>query len=178
MGGRFMKIILYVAGVLLLLACRTPARITERIDETVQRQVVDRTAYEEKFRKSVDRVIKESVDELKNSISELTLEYNRTNYSPPDSTGKQYPIQVETGKVNKKTQEDSQSRSRRDEQYKAVSSRMTQILQRMDTIENRIMQAESEYKEKLSWYQSALIFLGGIFLIYIVLTVYIKLKKP
>lgn len=173
-----MKAAAYLLSLFLLMACRTPAKLEEKISETAQRHETDRTAYQDELRQSLERTVKESVEEWKKSFMELNMEYSRTNYSPPDSAGKQYPMQVETGKVNKKTEEDAQSNRQREGQEKAVLSYMSQLVRRIDTVEERYVQAEREYKEKLTWYQSALIFLGGVFLVYILVTVYIRLKKP
>lgn len=173
-----MRIIVYILTIMLLFSCRTPSKVEERTNITEQRQSTDWSAYEDGFQTSIDKAVKESVEEMKKRISELNLEYNRTKYSPPDSTGRQYPTQVETGKLNNKAEESSQRNQQTEEQYKVVSASLTRIFQRVDSIEQRYVQTELEYKEKLSWYQSALIFLGCLFYVYIIMTVYIKLKKP
>lgn len=52
---------------------------------------------------------------------------------------------------------------------------------RVDTVfQDRVQVVREAYpvEKKLTWYQSALIYLGGLFVVYIILTIYIKLKKP
>ncbi len=173
-----MKILLYVSGILLLLACRTPVNMTERADGTVWRQGTERADYGKDFQENVDRVVRERVNELRKNLSELDVEYNRTSYSMPDSMGKQYPTQVETGKLSRKTEEDSQRLRQKDELYEALTSEVEQFSLLVDSIEDRVTKVVTQHKEKPTWYQSALIFLGGLFLVYIIVTLYIKMKRP
>lgn len=52
---------------------------------------------------------------------------------------------------------------------------------RTDTLfRDRVKTVREAYsvEKKLTWYQSALIFLGGLFLVYIIVTFYIKMKRP
>ena len=52
---------------------------------------------------------------------------------------------------------------------------------RTDTLfRDRVKMVREAYpvEKKLTWYQSALIFLGGLFLVYIIVTLYIKMKRP
>ena len=53
---------------------------------------------------------------------------------------------------------------------------------RTDTLfRDRVKTVREAYpvEKKLTWYhQSALIFLGGLFLVYIIVTLYIKMKRP
>lgn len=173
-----MRILLCMLFVIMLSACSTPKNIQERSDTTEQWETTERNVYEKELQASIGRAVRESMEELKKRISDFNMEYSRTSYSPPDSAGKQYPTQVETGKLNNKTEESSQSNRQTEEQYQAIVSHLSQFSRIIDSMENKSARAELEYKEKLSLYQSALVFLGGLFLVYIIVTVYIKLKKP
>lgn len=159
-------------------SCHTPKRMAEKTDIAVTKDSNAATDTGSDLQLDINKEIKQIVDVIDRKISELNWEYTRTDYSPPDSTGKQHPTHTETGKLNKKTDEDSRRNEQTETQYKVIASYLTAMSQRIESMENRQEHIEAEYKEKLSWYQSALIFLGGLFLVYIILTIYIKLKKP
>lgn len=159
-------------------SCRTPKHLAEKTDITVSKDSNAATEAEADLQLSIDKTMKQTVDEISRKLSELNWEYTRTDYSPPDSVGKQHPTHTETGKLNNRTEEDSRRNEQTETQYKVIASYLTTISQRVESLEKRQEHIEAEYKEKLSWYQSALIFLGGLFLVYIAVTVYIKLKKP
>lgn len=177
-----MKQIFYFLIIILLTSaiwsCRSPKQMTQKTDIAVKKDSNVTTDSGEDLQLSIDKGMKKIVDVIDRKISELNWEYTRTYYSPPDSTGKQHPMHTETGKLNKKTDEDSRRNEQTETQYKVIASYLITMSQRLESMENRQEHIETEYKEKLSWYQSALIFLGGLFLVYIILTIYIKLKKP
>lgn len=159
-------------------SCRSPKQMAEKTDVTVSKDSNATTEAEADLQLSIDKTMKQTVDEISRKLSELNWEYTRTDYSPPDSTGKQHPTHTETGKLKNRTEEDSRRNEQTETQYKVIASYLITMSQRIESMENRREHIEAEYKEKLSWYQSALIFLGGLFLVYIAVTVYIKLKKP
>lgn len=152
--------------------------MTQETDVTVRKDSNVTTDAGTDLQLDINKEIKQIVDVIDRKISELNWEYTRTDYSPPDSTGKQHPTHTETGKLNKKTDEDSRRNEQTETQYKIIASYLTTMSQRIESMEDRQEHVEAEYKEKLTWYQSALIFLGGLFLVYIVMTIYIKLKRP
>lgn len=152
--------------------------MTQKTDVTVRKDSDVTTDANTERQLDINKEIKQIVDIIDRKISELNWEYTRTDYSPPDNTGKQYLTHTETGKLNKKTDEDSRRNEQTETQYKLIASYLTTMSQRIESMENRQKHVEAEYKEKLTWYQSALIFLGGLFLVYVVITIYIKLKRP
>lgn len=177
-----MKPLFYFLIIILLTSaicsCRSPKQMTQETDVTVRKDSNVTTNASSEHQLDINKEIKQIVDVIDRKISELNWEYTRTDYSPPDSTGKQHPTHTETGKLNKKTDEDSRRNEQTETQYKIIASYLTTMSQRIESMENRQEHAEAEYKEKLTWYQSALIFLGGLFLVYILMTIYIKLKQP
>lgn len=177
-----MKRLFYFLTIILLTSaiwsCRSPKRMTQQTDVTVRKDSNVTTDAGSERQLDINKEIKQIVDVIDRKISEMNWEYTRTDYSPPDSTGKQHPTHTETGKLNKKTDEDSRRNEQTETQYKIIASYLTTMSQRIESMENRQEHLEAEYKEKLTWYQSALIFLGGLFLVYIVMTIYIKLKRP
>lgn len=181
MGGRTMIREIYFLFILLVLtvcSCRSPRQVTEKTDITVKKDSNTTTNSDSNLQLNIDKTMNQAIDVIIRKMSELNWEYNRTDYSPPDSTGKQHPTHVETGKLNSKTEENSQYNEQIEAQYKVVATYLMNMSQRIESMENRQEHIESEYKEKLTWYQSALIFLGGLFLVYIIMTIYIRLKKP
>lgn len=181
MGGRIMIREIYFLFILLALAvcsCRSPKQIKEKTDIAIRKDSNATTNSSLDLQLNIDKTMKQAVDVIIQKVSELNWEYSRTDYSPPDSSGKQHPTHTETGKVNNKTEENSQYDEQVETQYKVVTTYLMNMSQRIESMENRQEHIESEYKEKLTWYQSALIFLGGLFLVYIIVTIYIRLKKP
>ena len=159
-------------------SCRSPKQMAEKTDITVSKESNAATEAESDWQLNIDKTMKQTVNEISRKLSELNREYTRTDYSPPDSVGKQHPTHMETGKLKNRTEEDSRRNEQTETQYKVIASCLITMSQRIESMENRQEHIEAEYKEKLSWYQSALIFLGGLLLVYIAMTVYIKLKKP
>ena len=109
-------------------------------------------------------------------LEEVTASWERTEYSPPDSTGKQYPTSVTTGSVNSSTQEERKDTSQTNTKIESLYAEITNIQRRMQQIEQEVSTVKAERKETLSWWQSALMFLGGIgFLIIILRLIWRKL---
>lgn len=175
---KFIGLLLIILLTSAICSCRSPKQMTQKTDITVKTDSSATTNSGSDFQLSVDKAMKKTVDEISRKLSELNWEYSRTDYSPPDSAGRQYQTQVETGKLNNRTEENVQHNEQTETQYKVIASYLITMSQRIESVENRQEHVEAEYKEKLTWYQSALIFLGGLFLVYITTTVYIKLKKP
>lgn len=177
-----MKQLFYLLIILLLAptigACRSPRQMTEKTDIIVRKDSSAATSSGSDLHLDIDKTMNQVVDVISRKLSELNWEYSRTDYSPPDSTGKQHPTHTETGKLNKKTEEDTHRNEQTETQYKMIASYLVTISHRVESMENRQEHIEAEYKEKLSWYQSALIFLGGLFLVYIIMKIHIRLKKP
>lgn len=119
----------------------------------------------ESLRLDVNKQTKVTTDKL----SDLKIENTTVYLSPPDSTGKQYPVKESTTTASKQEQE-------RTEVYETLSITLQQFSNRLDTISNK-MNALMNQKEKvieLSWWDlhKDKVYVGIIVLIIIVLIVH------
>lgn len=168
--------LLLVALALMLTACKSQPPI--KLDATTDKQTDTKT--DTQMSDSIYQQTQQMIQELSSSwwkkFEEITASWERTEYSPPDSTGKQYPTSVTTGSVNSSTQEEKRDTSQNDTKIETMSAEITHINSRMDRIEQEVSTVKAERKETLSWWQSALMFLGGIgFLIIILRLIWRKL---
>ena len=161
--------LLLVALALMLTACKSQPPM--KLDATTDKQTDTKT--DTQVSDSSYQHTKEMIKELSSSwwqkLEEITASWERTEYSPPDSTGKQYPTSVTTGSVNSSTQEERRDTSQNDTKIETMSAEITHINSRMDRIEQEVSLVKAERKETLSWWQSALLFLGGIGFLIIIL---------
>lgn len=123
----------------------------------------------ELLRLDVNKQTKITTDKL----SDLKIENTTIYLSPPDSTGKQYPVKESTTTASKQEQE-------RIEVYETLSITLQQFSNRLDTISNKVnvLLNQKETVVELSWWDlhKDKVYIGIIFLIIIGGIVFI-LKK-
>lgn len=168
--------LLLVALALMLTACKSQPPIKMDAVTDTQTDTKTDTQVSDSSYQHTQEMIKELSSSWWQKLEEITASWERTEYSPPDSTGKQYPTSVTTGSVNSSTQEEKRDTSQNDTKIETMSAEITHINSRMDRIEQEVSTVKAERKETLSWWQSALMFLGGIgFLIIILRLIWRKL---
>lgn len=168
--------LLLVALALMLTACKSQPPM--KLDATTDKQTDTKTDTQvsDSSYQHTQEMIKELSSSWWQKLEEVTASWERTEYSPPDSTGKQYPTSITTGSLNSSTQEERRDTSQTDTKIETMSSEITHINNRMDRIEQEVSTVKAERKETLSWWQSALMYLGGKgFLIIIVILIWRKL---
>lgn len=157
--------LLLVALALMLTACKSQPPI--KLDATTDKQADTKT--DTKVSDSSYQHTQEMIQELSSSwwqkLEEVTASWERTEYSPPDSTGKQYPTSVTTGSVNSSTQEERKDTSQTDIKIETMSSEITHINSRMDRIEQEVSTVKAERKESKPWYTTAIIWAGAILIL-------------
>lgn len=168
--------LLLVALALMLTACKSQPPV--KLDATTDTQTDTKT--DTQVSDSIYQQTQQMIQELSSSwwkkLEEITASWERTEYSPPDSTGKQYPTSITTGTANSSAQEEKRDTSQNNTKIETMSAEITHINSRMDRIEQEVSTVKAERKETLSWWQSALMYLGGIgFLIIIVRLIWRKL---
>lgn len=168
--------LLLVALALMLTACKSQPPM--KMDANTDKQTDTKT--DTQVSDSVYQKTQQMIQELSSSwwkkLEEITANWERTEYSPPDSTGKQYPTSVTTGSVNSSSQEEKRDTSQKDTKIETMYAEITNIQSRMQQIEQEVSTVKAERKETLSWWQSDLMYLGGIgFLIIIVRLIWRKL---
>lgn len=97
----------------------------------------------ESLRLDVNKQTKITTDKL----SDLKIENKTVYLSPPDSTGKQYPVKESTTTASKQEQE-------RTEVYETLSITLQQFSNRLDTINNKmnVLMNQKEKVIELSWW--------------------------
>lgn len=168
--------LLLVALALMLTSCKSQPPM--KLDATTDKQTDTKTDTQvsDSSYQHTQEIIKELSSSWWQKLEEVTASWERTEYSPPDSTGKQYPTSVTTGSVNSSTQEERRDTSQKDTKIESLYAEITNIQRRMQQIEEEVSTVKAERKETLSLWQSALLFLGGMgFLIIILRLIWRKL---
>lgn len=169
--------LLLVALALMLTACKSQPPM--KLDTTTDRQTDTKTDTQvsDSSYQHTQEMIKELSSSWWQKLEEVTASWERTEYSQPDSTGKQYPTSVTTGKATSSSQEEKRDTSQNNTKIETMYAEITNIQSRMQQIEQEVSTVKAERKETLSWWQSALLYLGGIgFLIIIVRLIWRKLQ--
>lgn len=96
-----------------------------------------------------EQIILTEIDKLRKELNNITVNWQKDSYSPPDSTGNQYILSSEKAVINNTT-ESSESSMTRSEEY------IISIYNRLDSLESVIRHnmtsvTETESKEKPPW---------------------------
>lgn len=138
---------------------------------------------------SINKQETETSTELKNEISSvledvvsavdevIDVVINHVTYSPPDSTGKQHIIDKTTTTINKQSNKSEQKNTTKKDSIAAtINTNKNAVTDRLTTTQANSHE-QTERKAAISWWQAALIFLGGATVIYIGYKIY-KKKLP
>ncbi len=157
--------LLLVVLALMLTACKSQPPI--RLDATTDKQTDTKTDTQvsDSSYQHTQEMIKELSSSWWQKLEEITASWERTEYSPPDSTGKQYPTSVTTGSLNSSTQEDRMDTSQTDTKIETMSAEITHINSRMDRIEQEVSTVKAERKESKPWYTTEIIWAGAILIL-------------
>lgn len=107
----------------------------------------------------------------------LNTQWNRTTYSPPDSTGKQYIQSEESMKSEGSGESHQKDTVFVDFKYDAIRQEFTLLSHKIDELRSIINRFEIDKKARITWYQAVLQFLGVCAIIYIVYRVFVR-KSP
>nr|DAY26382.1 MAG TPA: Prokaryotic membrane lipoprotein lipid attachment site [Caudoviricetes sp.] len=154
------KLLIFLFLIPLLVACAVPKETSFKED------LSEKTKQDEQWKndeqKNLELHMQQAVKEFQDKMSEMQMSWNRTNYSPPDSTGKQYPTAVETGTMNNKTNEMAGKAQDTNVQYNLIEEKILSLERKIDTF----MQQNRNIDEKTEppWWQKALMALGIVFI--------------
>lgn len=154
------KLLIFLFLLPLLVACAVPKETSFKED------LSEKTKQDEQWKndeqKNLELHMQQAVKEFQDKMSEMQMSWNRTNYSPPDSTGKQYPTAVETGTMNNKTNEMAGKAQDTNVQYNLIEEKILSLERKIDTF----MQQNRNIDEKTEppWWQKALMALGIVFI--------------
>lgn len=176
------RMILVCIGCLLtalvaMCGCKTSAPELTQSDQsetlTKQEQMEMYAALQDRVNASIQKVSSSWSEQLWN----LNAQWNRTVYSPPDSTGKQY-IQSEERMDSQGTGKNQQKDTVFvDFKYDAIRQEFLRINTQIDELRSLMKHIAAEKKTKITWFQAALQFLGVCGIIYTIYRVFIR-KSP
>lgn len=143
------------------------------------------TESHEDIRETGKSTVEEDIKELSSTVQEivrkamekLEIKTEKTTYTPPDSTGKQYVKDKTTTTINKDTRQEEESRTETSGTLNATITRNDSTDTDMTLQSTANIHQEAERKSAIAWWQAALMFLGGVTLIYIGIKIY-KKKQP
>ena len=147
----------------------------------MQKQVVsqdtqaERTAAQTdslRLRLDIDKIVRESINELMSMEFQQNIEIERTMWSPPDSTGAQHVVQEEKVKsvtVVKETK-------------KSEAETLVETAEKIDSVsvsagvEELVVETVTDIEEKdgLPWWQQTLMYIGAAVLIFISIKIALK----
>lgn len=156
----------------LLIACAVPKETSFKEDVSEKIEQDEQWSYGQL--RNLELQMQQSAKEFQDKISEMQISWNRTNYSPPDSTGKQYPTTVETGTMNNKTNETAGKAQETNIQYNLIEEKILSLERKIDTFiqQNRNI----EEKTEPPWWQKVLITLGIVFITWMGVKLYRVIK--
>ena len=129
------------------------------------------------LQENVNATIRQASSSWSEQLWNLSSQWNRTVYSPPDSIGRQY--------IQSEERMDSQSSGKKqqkdtlfvDFKYDAIRQEFLQINAQIDELRSLMKTIHAEKKSKITWFQAALEFLGVCAIIYTIYRVFIR-KSP
>ena len=157
--------------------CRTSAPETTQSDQkdvlSRQKQMQLLASMEENMTASLQKISAKWSEQLWN----INAQWNRTIYTLPDSTGKQYvqsEERVESSSSGKSQQKDTVYV---DFKYDAIRQEFLQLNSQIDELRSLMRHMTAEKKSNITWFQAALQFLGVCSVIYTIYRVFIR-KSP
>ena len=147
----------------------------------MQKQVVsqdtqaERTAAQTdslRLRLDIDKIVRESINELMSMEFQQNIEIERTMWSPPDSTGAQHVVQEEkvksvtVAKETKKSEAETLVETAEKIDSVSVSAGMEELV--VETV------TDIEEKDGLPWWQQTLMYIGAAVLIIIAIKIALK----
>lgn len=155
----------------LLVACAVPKETSFKEDLSEKTKQDEQWRYDQQ--RDLELYMQQSVKEFQDKISDMQMSWNRTNYSPPDSTGKQYPTAVETGTMNKKTNETAGKAQDTNVQYNLIEEKILSLERKIDTF----IQQNRNIDEKQSLLVAkTLMVLGIVFITWMGVKLYRMIK--
>lgn len=96
------------------------------------------------------------------TLTDITATWQRDEYSPPDSMGQQHLTATITGNINSNTREEQKDTSIVQIDLTAVNTEIKAINERLSVMEHTVNDIHAERKSALNWWQTALLWVGGI----------------
>ena len=166
------NIIIFIAAIVVLSICSCRS---SKIDTTVhqtntekkQTNRTDSSAY--KMQADVIR----NIEQMKEMMQQFEFDWQKTNYSPPDSTGKQYPTSTEKATGTSTKQEKETYNQQLQVQIQEVREMITHINELLDKQERN----DTQIVEKTTYVPPWVKILIVVLLIAFIITFYKNIKK-
>lgn len=174
--GLLLYLLLCLTLFSMMVACSSPRKT--QTDTTRKMQVEAASQGTEQGNRAMIEKMMRQYEELLRIVTDKEVELVRTELSAPDSTGVQYPTAVTHTRTTTRTTGEKQRKEQNDTDTKAVEA---VTVTRQDTLAVKAEEdnhTTEEVKRRLSWWQSALIFLGGVMVVYICFKLFLKSKQP
>lgn len=174
--GMWLYVSLCAILLCLMMACSSPRETQTDIGRQLEIQD-GKQQTEQQNRELVERMTRQLVEAML-IVTDTEVEQVRTDLSVPDSTGVQYPTAVTRTKavsrstVDRKREEQTGKDTQASEAV-TVTSKDTTTVKAGEQVSTR-----EEQKRRLSWWQSALISLGGLLVVYVAFKMFLKKKQP
>lgn len=163
MGVAVKKVIyLMVFGMLgVWYSCASPrtSKVNSDSRRTVERVQEDSIIYDSQT--IVAGAAQHTIADMKQQLSDIEWEYNKTNYSMPDSQGLQYPVQVETGTMKSRQQVVATRSEHIEETLEGFQQQLLEIKSSLNE-KDQIREIIKVEEKKLSWWEQIKIGWGGI----------------
>lgn len=165
--GIIMKHLIYITAIFLTLgiwltSCRSPKQAMETNTEA---KCIDTSSEVKVKNDSVNLTVSRDVKWIKEWINNFSFDFSKleTNWSAPDSTGKQYPTSTsETkGKGSSESKGSEQLNDNWKLQYQHLALAIDSLNRRIETLIKQ-EQIPVITEKKLSWWQSMLLYTGAI----------------
>ena len=142
-----MKKLLYIIILLTLAICFTSCRTSHSVDTEKHVDYSGDFLYLRNLLESLRLDVNKQTKITSEKLSELKIENKTVDLSPPDSTGKQYPIRESTTTASKQEKENT-------EVNETLLLTMQQFSNQLDTISNKInvLLNQKETVVELSWW--------------------------
>lgn len=148
---------------LLAVGCKTqpPLKIDEVKESEVQTDQRTETDTDKQGTVQVD--MDQIFQSWEEKLTEITGNWQRDEFSPPDSTGNQYKTSTTTGSIGSTSREQRRDSLVVNVDLSAVQTEITRVNEHITRLEKTVSNLQAERKAAISWWQAALMWLGGIF---------------
>ena len=164
-------------ALMVMTGCKTSAPELTQSDQSETLTVQEQMELYAALQENVNATIQQASSSWSEQLWNLNAQWNRTVYSPPDSTGRQYiqsEERMDSQGSGKKQQKDTIFV---DLKYDAIRQEFLRINAQIDENRSLMTHMTAEKKKKITWFQAVLQFLGVCFIINTFYRVFIR-KSP
>lgn len=152
---------------LLMVGCRAqaPVLVTEDTDSTGT--AIRETDTQQEVSADWQAQMQQFYKSWQEKLTSITGEWQREEYSKPDSSGTQYKTATVSGSFGGTQKEQNHDSMTVEIDLQGVQTEITRVNERMEEMAHVLNNLSAERKASISWWQAALMWLGGIGLVYV-----------